>query len=274
MSSIILPKNQFTIVTSLIDIGREKWDNYKRPFSTYLSYLKELLALDCNFYIYIEAENYELIKEFRKNLIDKTTIKIIKLEDLYMYKYADMIKNIMNDSKYKEEQADPTCPEVTKPLYNIVVNSKVDLVYQASQEDPFGSEYFIWLDAGYGHGNYSLDINSKFDPFKLDIAENKITILCLSDISLIKRDYWLFYRQHIDIVSGGFFVVPKDLAKWYHELYYSTVDKAFDEKITDDDQYNVAMAYTSDSTLFHIIYSTDWYHALTNCITKDEKESR
>ena len=46
--------------------------------------------------------------------------------------------------------------EGTNPLYNLVTNSKITLVHEAIQENPFKSNYFIWLDGGYGHGDASL----------------------------------------------------------------------------------------------------------------------
>ena len=38
------------------------------------------------------------------------------------------------------------------PLYNIVTNSKAGRMERAILLNPFNSDFFIWLDAGMGHG--------------------------------------------------------------------------------------------------------------------------
>ena len=44
----------FTIVTSLIDINRDSWENkFRRGFDLYLYYMSKYLVMDCYFYIFI-----------------------------------------------------------------------------------------------------------------------------------------------------------------------------------------------------------------------------
>ena len=42
--------------------------------------------------------------------------------------------------------------EGTVPVYNVVTNSKAGLMQRAVQLNPFHTRFFIWLDAGMGHG--------------------------------------------------------------------------------------------------------------------------
>ena len=53
----------------------------------------------------------------------------------------------------KWERAMKTHPESINPDYNILTNSKPYLLYNATQISKFESDYFIWLDAGYSHGD-------------------------------------------------------------------------------------------------------------------------
>ena len=47
-------------------------------------------------------------------------------------------------------------PQKVTPVYPWVLHQKIDFVRQAIRDNPFGSEYFAWFDAGTGHGNLNL----------------------------------------------------------------------------------------------------------------------
>jgi protein YibB len=257
-----MSEKRFTIVTSLLDINRGNWNTiYRRDINSYFLYLSHLLNLECNFYIYMDSRYVDhlnkLIKLFQKDL---STVKIvpINMDELYMYKYYDKIKSIMKDESRKNNISDKDCPELINPEYNIVVNSKVNLVYRASLDNVFNSTHFIWIDAGYGHGK--IDIPFTWYPNKL--LTDKIEVLCLRDITEIDSDYKIFFDRHIDIVNGGIFSCNIDNIKKYNELYYTTIDKCINEKnITDDDQYTVSMIIKHNTELFNIHINKDWYCA-------------
>lgn len=46
--------------------------------------------------------------------------------------------------------------EATDPLYDLVTNSKVSLVHRAIEWNAVKTDYIIWLDGGYGHGDRSI----------------------------------------------------------------------------------------------------------------------
>ena len=54
------------IVTSLFDIGRDTWDNFKVSYHTYLWWMKNTLAIDANFVIYTDNRFYEDIIKMRQ----------------------------------------------------------------------------------------------------------------------------------------------------------------------------------------------------------------
>ena len=41
-------------------------------------------------------------------------------------------------------------------MYPWVLHQKLDFIRQAIRNNPFGSEYFAWFDAGTGHGNINV----------------------------------------------------------------------------------------------------------------------
>lgn len=258
--------NDVTIVTCLLDINRGEWSNiYSRRIQLYFTYLYEVLKLDNYFYIYIDDKYKETLYDILSMKTDEEYKKVkvipIKIEDLIMYARKDKITSIMNDSEYKKDLKDPVCPEVSVPEYNIVVNSKVDLVYKASLENPFNTEFFLWLDAGYGHGKLSLQ--GKWTPRNILENKDKVNIICLEHPDNFPAEFEEFFRQHVDVVIGGAFGGGKEVLEKYHKEYYSVLDEALENKITDDDQYTVVMSYKRYPHLFKVYLTSDWYSAFS-----------
>ncbi|MDD4931341.1 MAG: WlaTC/HtrL family glycosyltransferase [Candidatus Colwellbacteria bacterium] len=251
----------FTVVTALFDIGRSTWgDVYRRDTRLYMYYLSFILKMNCNICIFVEEKFVDFVRESRKGMESKTKIYTVPISSLLMNGYKEKISTIMSSEEYKANQKDPLCPEVKRPEYNIVVNSKVDLVYRVAMENPFTTDFFLWMDAGYGHGTLNIPKGFKFYPESF-MKEGKVSILCLKDVSLISPDYKTFYEEHIDVVNGGFFCCDRESIVRYKEIYYYVVEDSLDKGITDDDQYTVSMSYTKDNSLFSVFYNRDWYGA-------------
>lgn len=254
----------FTIVTSLIDIDRDSWENkFRRGFDLYLYYMSKYLVMDCYFYIFIDSKKVDelLTMLATETSGDLTKIKIvhININDLLMYKYKDRITQIMSDkSRLDKIDANKSSPEFNIPDYNIVVNSKVDLMYRASSDNPFNTDYFIWLDGGYGHGRAT--IPEKWNPNNI-LVEDKISVLCLMPPYNISEDRVEFFNKHIDVVNGGMFSGKKETIKKYYELFYKELDEYTEQGITDDDQYSVSMVLKKNPDLFNVIINSNWYCA-------------
>ena len=60
------------------------------------------------------------------------------------------------------------------PLYNIVTNSKAGRMERAILLNPFNSDFFIWLDAGMGHGESGI-----FPPGQLLTQHSSGANMCL-----------------------------------------------------------------------------------------------
>lgn len=254
-------ENSFTIVTSLIDINRESWNNcFKRDFNLYLFYMYRMLNMDCYYYIFIDSKREkqlrrEIIEKFKFNIY-KIKIVPIKIEDLIMYKYKDRISQIMRDkSRLEKASGDKDCPEFNIPDYNIVVNSKVDLVYRASLDNPFNTTHFIWLDGGYGHGK--VDVPRNWNPTAL--LTDKVCVVCRMKVEDICDDRIEFFNKHLDVMIGGVFSVSSKNIEKYRELFYKEVERCMNIGITDDDQYTVALVLKNNPDLFKVYNNKNWY---------------
>lgn len=137
-----------TVVTGLWNIGRAE-----REFeSHYIANFKKFLDFPVNMFIYIPKEYEHIVWEKRTS--ENTYVKIADL---------DYIKNLYNPfwDKTQEIRTNPawynstgeggwlkTSPQATLEWYNPIVQSKMFLLNDATIWNPFGTEYFIWLDAG------------------------------------------------------------------------------------------------------------------------------
>ena len=95
------------------------------------------------------------------------------------------MKNEQENWKDTWEKATKSHPEASNPAYNILVNSKPYLLYNATQISKFDSEYFIWLDAGYSHGQKNMIPNILWNP---QLPAGKMTVIKITgDQDKIKK---------------------------------------------------------------------------------------
>ncbi|KAK0410134.1 hypothetical protein QR680_004968 [Steinernema hermaphroditum] len=201
-----------TLVTALLDIGRGDWEIYQRPLRKYHAFMKNVLSLKVPMVIFVDAKSFAFVKRMRALLGLKEITKVwrIEMSDLPLFQYHHYAKQIIDQEKYGSawrETWDPKMkfhPEATSAEYNLVVNSKPYFLYNTTVENPFGTNFFAWLDAGYGHGDVSVFpphfywfpsfVPSKISLIKLTPRNNPISKYSLS----------LLYRVNISVVSGGF----------------------------------------------------------------------
>lgn len=139
-----------TFVTALLDIKREELKSpaFKRPFKRYLDTLSVLLRHmnDKYMVIYIEKENESLIKSIKPNNI---IIKYITADEIRQTEYYDKIQNIRVNPQWKNQVgwlSEST--QANLELYNPLIFQKIHWLDQVSQENPFDTDYFVWVDAG------------------------------------------------------------------------------------------------------------------------------
>jgi hypothetical protein len=95
-----------------------------------------------------DKEMIRLVEEARKDKMDQSHIIITDKKNLRYASSVTKIQTIMQSDKYREGLADPTVPECNQAWYNAVIWSKIPLISQASDMNPFKTDYFVWLDFG------------------------------------------------------------------------------------------------------------------------------
>lgn len=223
-----------TIVTALYDIGRETMKN-QRSFSTYLSWFETLLTIDCPMVIFVEAKDNDFI--FQRRSANNTKIININFSDLPLYRHRSAIAEAQQQMRddYPGLGYLHYNPEFTSPDYPVVVFSKFDFLLQTTQQNPFNSEYFIWLDAGTFR--HQLPFTGAWpDPDKMVILGDRFLI---SDYHFDHRYYddkysYLITNQNrinAHILGGKAGIIAKVCSDVYNLL-----EKALDHKVVNNEQ--------------------------------------
>uniref|UniRef100_A0A0N4Z0D9 Nucleotide-diphospho-sugar transferase domain-containing protein n=1 Tax=Parastrongyloides trichosuri TaxID=131310 RepID=A0A0N4Z0D9_PARTI len=262
------PRPNVTLVTALLEIGRNNWKFYGRPLSKYQEYLSVLLQLDIDMVIFITSEHYEIVKKIRidNGLWDRTQVFVITLKDLPLYKYLNKMRQIMDKEKvpggWKDEwdAVMKTHPEATSPEYNLVVNSKPYFLYNATIENIFNSSSFVWLDAGYCHGDVLCF--PKFFKWHPTVTKGKVSMIKLTPDSDRIEDYTIekLYRKDWAGISGGFIGGDAISLKQFYHYHFQKILELLHMNIVDDDQTIIILLIKEMPELFDLQYG-DWFDA-------------
>jgi hypothetical protein len=140
--------NKVTLVSALFDIGRDSWSNYRMAISTYVHWMRNTLALDANFIVFVDERTEEPIWKTVEELGAITRVRLIrcKLESLLAYQmFFHEMKGLMESEDFKRHVAFQV-PEMVQPLYNVLMFNKLNFMQVAMEQER--SDYVIWVDAG------------------------------------------------------------------------------------------------------------------------------
>lgn len=147
-------KPEPTIVTMIYNI-REKENNQSHCIHNHKleKYLKSgndfILTLPYPLIIFTDDDDIiNCLKEERKklNLLKKTVIYKMPLEETYFYKDLDLLKELQTKFHIFNGFTDHETP-----LYIILTNNKMDFIEKSIEYNPFKSTHFVWMDFGINH---------------------------------------------------------------------------------------------------------------------------
>ncbi|CAG9531019.1 unnamed protein product [Cercopithifilaria johnstoni] len=261
-------RSNFTLVTALLDIGRGDWWEYRRPLESYYNFLENLLKLKVNLVIFVDLKSVRHVYTQRKlyRLEHITKIIPITLAELPLYRYVKaamkVIADEQNDKRWDQQwdRSMSSHPEAKSAKYDILVNSKSYFLYNASKSNPFKSEFFAWLDAGYAHGNQSIFppsfhwnptfVRRKISLIKVTPSYDNISRYTLADL----------YRKNWAVISGGFLGGDIYSLNRFHQLCHQMVVNLIYRKYVDDDQTTLVLLIQQYPSLFNVIHG-DWFDA-------------
>lgn len=139
-----------TIVTALYDIrSKEPEDDGPRKINDYIALGRSMLDIDLPMIIFTDDMTvYKETERYRteKDLHEKTMIVQVPFEETFFYKDLDLLKQRMEEYTLFNRN-----PAKDTPLYVLVNNNKFDFLERAMAQNPFGSDFFFWMDYGIQH---------------------------------------------------------------------------------------------------------------------------
>jgi hypothetical protein len=250
-----------TIVTALFDIGRDTWDSYGLSYDSYLYWFKNLLMYNTNMVIYTETKFLEKIKNFRKISdpnFEKTIFIIKNLEDLDTYKlYFERIKKLMSSEDFqKKKQFD--VPEMTKPLYNIVIFNKLFYIKESIEKKHFNSDFFIWMDAGVLREDVKNVVENWPNLDKInENFSNKITFFTHQiPVPLIEPKVHLV-SQYRGIHGGCFFIPNNQSLNNFIDTFLLLINSYLSEGYVGSEEKYYDFCYLLNPKKYNLIKS-DW----------------
>lgn len=149
LQEVGIMESNITIVTGIWDLQRDQaGEGFKRPFTHYKENFAKLLKADVPMIVFVEKELEGFVWQYRNR--DNTEVKI---KDANAFKnnfdFYDKIQQIRGDKEWLGQAGwlkDST--QASLELYNPMVMSKMFMLHDSHIWNPFGTEYFAWIDGG------------------------------------------------------------------------------------------------------------------------------
>lgn len=250
-----------TIVMALYDIGRDNWDHFTLSYNTYLYWMRNTLSLDANFVIFTENKFVDTIREYRLEFdpqLEKTIFVIQPLETLGSYvRHHERLERLMFSEEFKNKIHHGHVPEMTKPLYNIIMFNKLDFIKQTKDCGFFESDFIIWADAGGLRDDISNYVGKKWpDLDKINGLDNsKVTFFShSSDFHIDNREFHAM--SQIRHIQGTAFCVPTQCVDEVFSEFHQTVDECLSAGFIGSDEKIFDLTYIKNKNNYRLIKCT------------------
>jgi hypothetical protein len=280
-------------VTAYLDINRDKWTTFSRPFVNYLdSFIPYITIFQNHYYInnkfndniklnyymiiYIDFKYYDLIKsKIPVDLLNKNIFRLIRIDEESLISISplwsklDKEEEIINSVKYKNEFKHRLhFPENNNAKYTLINHAKVDFltntIHMLSKLNNTENEelYICWTDFGYFKLKEDIPINlldiNKFD-------KDKINYTLINEVTEYDKDIknTLYYPR--EVFGGFFWFGNKNKILEYQKLYHEVHQEEFlNQSYVDDDQHISLRCFIKNENLFKLWNLHGWHKALTH----------
>lgn len=258
-------KSSLTFVTALFDIKRDKWPRCARNMTKYRSDMIYVLRFRTPMVIFVDPENYEFVTRTRSEfgLGNITRVHRMRFDELPMHSQSEHIEKIhfreLNTTggwKAPWDEGMKRTPEVFSADYDILVNSKPYFIHTVSVENPFGTEFFSWLDAGFAHSyperwkNDSVYdwrpklLNGKISMIKRTTKMDKVSRYQLAD---------LYHRDIPEVINAGLIGGDQKAIATFNRLFYEQLNSLLNNEMIEDEQVIFVLVAAHHPELFNLV---------------------
>ena len=239
------------IITALYDIGRSDWKDFAMSYDTYLHWMANTLALNCEMVIFIQPKFEERVRLMRSKADPHNTMTkyvINEIEDLEAYKiWNEPLTDLMQSEEFKSKRHWDHVPEMNHPLYNIVMFNKVFFLQEALGLCP-DATHLLWLDAG----GIRTEISNANWPDLNKLESNKIQKFSHNVPFEVNDPEWHSFSQ-VRNIQGTAFICPTIMIDWYINEIHKTVDFCLNNKFIGSDEKIFDLTYLRDPDKFTLV---------------------
>lgn len=250
------PADDLTLVTALFDLGRgavveNLSAGFVRPFDAYLESFSRLLRAAAPMSIYIEPRHEEFV--WRHRAPQNTRVFAQSTDRLRnAFPFFAEVQKIRRDPAWRARAGWlAESPQANLELYNPLVMSKLGMVHDQSIINPFGTDRFLWVDAGIAStcGAY---LEDPAWPARIRPLLEKFLFLCFpyegaDEIHGFDRRAMAHFARTDDVrwvARGGLFGGRREAIARANRLYYRLLEVSLQqgEMGTEESVFSI-MAY-------------------------------
>jgi hypothetical protein len=246
--------NPITIVTALYDIDRENRGD-GRKFDQYLSWFGDTLKVKTPMIVFVDQSLVSFVEKHRNNL--PTKIIVQSLDETPYFNLTKDIDEILKSKKFKDNIGAPERIECKLALYNSIIYSKFQWVKKSIEDNPFDSEYFMWMDAGLSRFFYGMDLeypSSDATEILLDCKDHVViqtSMSYYSDLSSAAECTEEYFWDARTWVMAGLWGGGKKILEEFCNLIDDILrNKMIANKVINNEQNAMAYAYKNNPDMF------------------------
>jgi hypothetical protein len=136
--------NEMTLVTCLVNIGREEFDG--RKFDDYVKWFLPTIQIRAPMVIYVESILVPIVRQLRAGL--PTKIIEERMETIPLAWSIRFVQQILESKEWKEKIIWRNELVNRLPAYAPMIHSKMVYMLNVMKENPFNTDLFFWIDGG------------------------------------------------------------------------------------------------------------------------------
>lgn len=212
-----------TITTCLYDVRKKEGNTSEHVKKDYLGLGKHMLGIRLPMVVYTDEEyivDYVYRIRMGYGLIDKTWIVRLPFEDTLFYKDLGLLTERMQQFHITNINKDKDTP-----LYVLLNNNKFDFLSRTIEQNPFQTDYFLWMDFGISHCSNAtphdwLTVSQEWPLF----IQNNDKLIHQLRIHLPSKPNGVAWKDYLNTiyhhVAGGLFGGHRDVVLEYSQLFY------------------------------------------------------
>lgn len=227
--------NGITFVTAFFDIGR-RTDAPMQKFDNYFGWIEQLLKLPINLCFYTSSDLHDRMKYTPRN-----NLKFIFIDKIPYFDRIEEIKEAWRNYVTGNKEKDTA-------EFGAMTHAKFQLMYRTINNDPYGDNYYAWIDAGLFKVATNKELIPRLTP------PDKIRMMMLNYISSDEINDPNFINSCRYKYAAGLFIAPKLLMNIFCLLMMAYAEKDLLTKRFGLEQEYMAIIYRKYPDLFSPYY--------------------